>query len=667
MFLNNITIRNNIFIKFTVAILCGWVYCCPAVIHALNGDLAPWGAPDGQLNAADLLIMQRIVLGEIIATPADLQNGDLFPPGSPDGIINTSDLILLYGIVLQSGQTGIPVAVDDPAAASTPEDTQVTTVNVLANDTLVDNAIIGVFDATSANSIQVNVIANGDGTFAYTPPPNFNGSDSFSYTLIDNQGDTSSATATVIVTAVNDVPVANADSFTVAEDGTLNGDVLTDNGNGADNPGDEPSSVAPGSTSTGNGSLTLSSDGTFIYTPNPNFNGTDSFSYTLTDSTPETSNETTATITVTAVNDLPVANADSFTVAANGTLNGNVLVDNGSGADNPGDAPASTTPGATTISNGNLALNADGTFSYTPDPGFSGTDNFSYTLTDSTPDVSNEAVVTITVTDTTPPGVVLTSPADGASVTGVVTLDATATDDTGIASVQFVLDGTNLGSADTAAPFSASWDTGTSANGTHVLTAIAQDLSGNQSTSGAVVVTLSSSSVSDPAVVGQWSAQIVDLPTVAVNLILLHTGKLMFWAGDFATAPNFGELWDPATNAITPVPNPFSNIFCSANIGLADGRILVAGGHDVQAGFLGISEANIFDPVTETWSALPSMSFRRWYPTLTTLGDGRAVITSGSETSESIFVEIPEVYDPVANTYKVGRRPKDDYRQEKNS
>ena len=157
-------------------------------------------------------------------------------------------------------------------------------------------------------------------------------------------------------------------------------------------------------------------------------------------------------------------------------------------------------------------------------------------------------------------------------------------------------------------------------------------------------------SPSDPVVIGKWNAP-VPIPTVAVDLVLLHTGKVLFWAGEFATAPNFGELWDPATNAITHVPNPFSNIFCSSHVQLADGRILVAGGHDLQNGILGLAKSSLFNPVSETWTALPSMAFRRWYPTLTALSDGRAIVNSGSSFSESEFVDTPEIYDPVANTW----------------
>ena len=64
-----------------------------------DGDIAPLGSPDGVVNAADYLVMQRITLGELTATSLELAHGDLYPPGSPDGVINTSDLIRLLKLV----------------------------------------------------------------------------------------------------------------------------------------------------------------------------------------------------------------------------------------------------------------------------------------------------------------------------------------------------------------------------------------------------------------------------------------------------------------------------------------------------------------------------------------------------------------------------------------
>ena len=64
-----------------------------------DADLAPLGSPDGLINAADYLLAQRIVLGNVSATSLQLAHGDLYPEGSPDGVINTSDLILILKLV----------------------------------------------------------------------------------------------------------------------------------------------------------------------------------------------------------------------------------------------------------------------------------------------------------------------------------------------------------------------------------------------------------------------------------------------------------------------------------------------------------------------------------------------------------------------------------------
>jgi hypothetical protein len=91
--------------------------------------------------------------------------------------------------------------------------------------------------------------------------------------------------------------------------------------------------------------------------------------------------------------------------------------------------------------------------------------------------------------DTTPPTVSLPSPAAGATVSGAVTLSATAVDDVGVSRVDFYVDGALVGS-DTTAPYSSDWDSTLAANGTHAVTAIATDLSGNAGTSAAVSVTV---------------------------------------------------------------------------------------------------------------------------------------------------------------------------------
>ena len=82
--------------------------------------------------------------------------------------------------------------------------------------------------------------------------------------------------------------------------------------------------------------------------------------------------------------------------------------------------------------------------------------------------------------DTTAPTLTLENPADGAAVTGTITLAASAVDDVSVAGVQFTLDGVNLGAEDTAAPYEVFWNSATVPNGAHVLAAIARDTTGNQ-------------------------------------------------------------------------------------------------------------------------------------------------------------------------------------------
>jgi hypothetical protein len=99
--------------------------------------------------------------------------------------------------------------------------------------------------------------------------------------------------------------------------------------------------------------------------------------------------------------------------------------------------------------------------------------------------------------DTTAPSVAITSPANGATVSSAITVTANATDDTGVISVKFYVDGVLIGSEDTSAPYSTSWSTAAVTDGSHVLTAIARDAAGNTATSSAVTVTVSN--VAPPA------------------------------------------------------------------------------------------------------------------------------------------------------------------------
>jgi len=105
--------------------------------------------------------------------------------------------------------------------------------------------------------------------------------------------------------------------------------------------------------------------------------------------------------------------------------------------------------------------------------------------------IGTDATFTTTgSSDTTPPTVTLTSPANGATVKSTIMVSTNASDNVGVVGVQFKLDGVNLGTEDTTSPYGVSWDTTTSSNASHTVTAIARDAAGNTTTSSAVTVTV---------------------------------------------------------------------------------------------------------------------------------------------------------------------------------
>jgi titin len=142
---------------------------------------------------------------------------------------------------------------------------------------------------------------------------------------------------------------------------------------------------------------------------------------------------------------------------------------------------------------------------------------------------------------------------------------------------------------------------------------------------------------SDAASVGQWSSPMT-WPCVAINLIMLPTGKVIFW-------PRDGDIrsWDPATSAVGTVAWPGHNIFCTGHSLLADGRLLLAGGAVVDG--LGLPYVSIYNPFSDSWTQLPNMNAGRWYPTGTTLADGSALVVSGSMSPSFEINDLPQVWN----------------------
>jgi hypothetical protein len=265
-------------------------------------------------------------------------------------------------------------------SATTDEDTPVT-ISVLANDADPDGASLTVTDVTQgANG---SVVINPDNTVTYSPAPNFNGVDSFTYTISDGDGGSDTATVTVTINPVNDAPVAVDVSAATDEDVSVQINLAAtdiDNSN-------LTFVVVSGPM---NGALGAISGASVTYTPNANFNGNDIFTFIANDGA-AVSNVATVTITVAPVNDLPDAVDDSASTNEDTAVTINVLAND---ADVEGNTLTVTAVGQG--ASGAVTINQDGTVTYTPNPNFSGADSFTYRASDGTA-LSNVATVQITV------------------------------------------------------------------------------------------------------------------------------------------------------------------------------------------------------------------------------------------------------------------------------
>jgi VCBS repeat-containing protein len=282
-----------------------------------------------------------------------------------------------------------PDAVDD--AFSTNEDTAFNGVVTLNDtdpegDTLTTSLVSG-----TANGA---LVFNADGTFAYTPNPDFNGADSFTYQVTDSAGDTDTATVNI---TVNPVPDIAPDAFETREDTAVGGNVL-----------DNDSYAGPVTVSAfsqpANGTVTVGADGAFNYTPSENFNGGDSFTYTTTDVNGATET-TTVSITVTPEPD-PVDDSDQDLEGTEdaGTVNGNIFdndFDTGDGnvmvtaVEGGVFDPDAGTDGLFVVETnlgGQLTVDPDGNFVYTPPP------QVQHTQPESDDSIIDE-VVTVSFTD----------------------------------------------------------------------------------------------------------------------------------------------------------------------------------------------------------------------------------------------------------------------------
>ncbi|MGI9495313.1 MAG: Ig-like domain-containing protein [Mariniblastus sp.] len=274
-----------------------------------------------------------------------------------------------------------PVASDDSSVTN--EDTAVL-INVISNDTDVDGDSLTVDSVNQpANGTVVN---NGDGTVTYTPANGFFGVDTFSYTVSDGSlSDSANVSVTVNEVVEDDPPVANNDNAIVNEDSQVGVPVLAND----DDPNGDTLAI-DSFTQASNGTVTQNND-ILVYTPDDDFNGSDSFSYTINDGNGNT-DSATVFVTINAVNDNPVANNDSGTTDENVPIIVDLV-----GNDSDIDGDTLSIDSFTQPANGIVTDNGDGTITYAPDSGFFGSDSFTYTVTDG--NLTDSATVQLTVNE----------------------------------------------------------------------------------------------------------------------------------------------------------------------------------------------------------------------------------------------------------------------------
>ncbi|MEL6264922.1 MAG: Ig-like domain-containing protein, partial [Pseudomonadota bacterium] len=313
----------------------------------------------------------------------------------PDGLSDTATITINVG---EPGNT-TPVANDDTFTTPQATSLNISAPGVLGNDTDADgDALISQLVSRPSNGSLEGLGPNGN--FLYLPFSNFTGTDSFTYRAVDPGGLISEATVFIAVTAAaNSAPVAGADSYATlpgeALDISAAGGVLA---NDSDPDGDAITSGLL--TAPQNGALeSFSLDGSFRYVPNQGFTGVDTFTYRVTDDGGLSADQT---VTITVQDGVrPIAVDDTYTVRTNGTL---TLIRPGvlSNDDDPDglriDAELVQGP-----ANGTLdTFEADGDLLYTPNPGFIGTDSFTYRAVDASGLRSEIATATLIVSDTFP-------------------------------------------------------------------------------------------------------------------------------------------------------------------------------------------------------------------------------------------------------------------------
>ncbi|MDP4203109.1 MAG: Ig-like domain-containing protein, partial [Bacteroidota bacterium] len=293
---------------------------------------------------------------------------------------------------LPTGRSNVSEANQSPVASASPVTTpENTPVNGIVTATDADGDVL-TFSKVS-DPAHGSVVVNADGTYTYTPNVDYTGTDSFVVGVTDGNGGYASATVNVTVTPVNHVP-----TITIRQT-TMEDSPIYDSVSASDDDGDTMTfskGISPV-----HGTLIVNSDGAYLYTPDKDFNGKDSFTITVNDG----KGGITAVkiiVTVLPVNDDPVLTATPVTTPEDTPVNGSVTA-----TDVDGDV-LTITKDSDPI-HGSVVFNPDGTYTYTPAKDYNGDDSFTVSVSDGNGGTAT-ATVTITVTPVNDDPVITVTP-----------------------------------------------------------------------------------------------------------------------------------------------------------------------------------------------------------------------------------------------------------------
>ncbi len=300
----------------------------------------------------------RVYINNSVVTSVDYQHEGTYIDGF-DGGIDLGNINTSYPQAEESHHFTLEVTLDENGEFKLGFGS--TTNSPITDESFgIDNVLITT--TSNTNDLSLEGLSAGEYTlYIVDEAGNISSSDSQSLSTLTITGDTA--------------PVAVDDTATVDEDSSDNTIIVLDNDTDID--GDTLSVTAASAL---HGTVSINGDGTLNYTPDADFSGTDTITYTLSDGN-FTDDTGTVIVTVTGSNDAPVASDDTITVTQDTTFNSSVsLITNDTDID--GDTLSVVADTYETLEGGSLVLASDGSYSYTPTEGFTGTDTVDYTLTD---------------------------------------------------------------------------------------------------------------------------------------------------------------------------------------------------------------------------------------------------------------------------------------------